>query len=159
MAVYTVMLPPAAGDPAGEAEDAVFLKDGFSWWAFLVPVVWPLFYGLWLVFAAVLVLSVTLELVAYKFGGPLPGVIGFLLSALFALEANTLRGWTLARRGWRFAGVVAGKGDDEMERRFFASLAAGEVTPQIVSRPQRRYQPAADSETVLGLFPTPEGKS
>jgi hypothetical protein len=35
------------------------------------------------------------------------------------LEADTLRRWSLERRGWRTLGTVSGKKTAECERRFF----------------------------------------
>ena len=156
MAIYSVWMPPAAGDPLAEAEDAVFLKDGFSVWAFVVPLLWPLVHGLWLVFGLCLLVTIGLELLALAIGDALPAVIGFFLSLLFALEANSLRAWTLGRRGWRDAGIVAGDSRGEAEHRFFTALASGDVQPVAVAAPRKNAaRPVADNADVLGLFPDP----
>lgn len=156
MAIYSVWMPPASGDPLAEAEDAVFLKDGFSLWAFVVPLLWPLFHGLWLVFGLCLIVTIGLEALALVIGNALPAIIGFFLSLLFALEANSLRAWTLGRRGWRDAGIVAGDSRNEAEYRFFTALAGGAVQPVAVATPKGAARAPVDNEDVLGLFPDPE---
>jgi glutamine amidotransferase len=46
MASHVVMLP-AAGSPQNRADEAVLVRDGFSWPAFLVPPLWLLWHRLW----------------------------------------------------------------------------------------------------------------
>ncbi len=159
MTTYRVMLPPPAGDAEGEAEDAVFLKDRFVFWAFLVPLLWPLFQGLWLVFCGVLAVMVLLAVLAFAAGPLVAEIAATPLSILFALEANSLRAWTLSRRGWRDAGIVTADTRHEAERRFFAALAAGKVVP-LPGRVKASGGPhdAAGDDDVLGLFPAPEGR-
>ena len=49
MTTYTVheaLIPPRELDR--RADDIVFVKEGFSWWAFLAPLPWLLYRRLWL---------------------------------------------------------------------------------------------------------------
>jgi hypothetical protein len=41
------------------------------------------------------------------------------LNLLLAFEGDTLRRWTLNRRGWRMLGAANGRNRNECERRFF----------------------------------------
>ena len=53
MSSYTVHEPPLrAGAAAPEPERYVFVRDGFSFWAFLFGPLWMLRHRMWLVLAA-----------------------------------------------------------------------------------------------------------
>ena len=50
MSVYTVYQPPLRPADSSPATDRfVFVRDGFSWWAFLLTPLWMLRHRLWLV--------------------------------------------------------------------------------------------------------------
>ena len=50
MSVYTVHEPPLrAGAAASDVERFAFVRDGFSWWAFLFAPLWMLRHRMWLV--------------------------------------------------------------------------------------------------------------
>jgi len=49
MSVYTVHVPPATAQTAPDPGRFVFVRDGFSFWAFLLGPVWMLWHGMWLV--------------------------------------------------------------------------------------------------------------
>ena len=137
MLIYTVqqgLNPRAAGD------DLEFVRDGFSWSAFVLTLFWPLYHGLWLVFAIVLALTVLLGAAM-----DIAGLSDFGRSAvwiaaalLFAFEANNLRRWTLRRRGWRDVGMAAGRTLSEAEHRFFGVYtvsSSGTLIPRADARP------------------------
>lgn len=122
MRIYTVqqgLKPRTAGD------DLEFVREGFSWGAFLFTLVWPLYHGLWLVFAIVLAVTVVLGAAVSVLGlsdlGQ--GAVSLAAAFLFAFEANNLRRWTLHRRGWRDVGVAAGRSLSDAEHRFFGVYA------------------------------------
>jgi hypothetical protein len=163
--MYTVHVPPApAADPLPEAERFVFVRDGFSFWAFLVAPLWMLRHGMWLVLASYLVVVAALEVPIATFGGSRASVavIALFISLLVGLEASTLRRLSLRRRGWTNVGVVSGDDIEGAERRFFdtwlreaasrrqtssASAAAPTVAATVPRAPQ--------APTVIGLFPEP----
>jgi hypothetical protein len=160
MAVYTVLEPrKQTGSAAERAERFVFIRDGFSWGAFLVTPLWFLYRRLWLAFCAYAVLIVALQ-VGLRFAGV--GLGGRMLTvALVALlvgfEAASLRRWTLTRRRWRELGTVIGDGLDDAERRFFDGWIAGEAK-QTSHAPAPAAPPRAPgqrSHDVIGLFPEP----
>ena len=126
MAIFMVLLPPGTPRAAPRERDlerAVFIKDGFSFPAFFLSIPWLLWQRLWLVLCGFLVLTIALELAARYSNGPGAGIISLLVTFLFALEANSLRRWTLERRGWRFVAVVEARRRPDAEQRFFAGLA------------------------------------
>lgn len=146
MAIYTVLEPPVTSSDLGDAGRVAFVHDGFSWLALILPPLYLVLNGMWLVLAGWLAVATLLPLGAGFIieGAGVP--VAIVVAILFAFEANGLRIRTLARRGYRFAGVVAGPNLDECERRFFArwtldrALARGEVP----LRPSRPVRPVVD---------------
>lgn len=164
MSIYTVHQPPLeAGAAAAEPYRFVFIRDGFSWWAFLLTPLWMLRHCLWLVLVIYLVVSAALEAGLRALGAPMFAlvVVGLLISLLVGLEAGTLRRFKLARRHWRNIGVVTGDALEDAERRFFdawvrqspARRPASPTPPPSASVPPGDG-PAARSG-VIGLFPEP----
>lgn len=159
MAAFTVMTPPPSGDDLTDAERVAFIKDGFSWPALFVPVLWAIYHRLWLVLVLLIAAIVAIEALALGVDDRAGAVAAVAFSFLFALEANLLRRWTLRRRGWRMTGIVVGRNRDDNERRYFQRWL--EERGRLV-RPRRadetiRVTPAAEDEAVVGLFPRPEG--
>ena len=108
MSIYTVHEPPLrAGTPAPEPERYVFVRDSFSFWAFLFGPLWMLRYRMWLVFVLYVVGSLVLEGLVVVAGASdvVIAAIGLLISLWVGLEAATLRRFTLRRRGWTDVGV------------------------------------------------------
>jgi len=166
MSSYTVHEPPSpAGAAAPEPERYVFVRDGFSFWAFLFGPLWMLRHRMWLVLALYVAGWVALELVIALGGGlrSVIGLVGFLIAFLVGLEAGTLRRFTLQRRGWNIVGIVTGEDREDAERRFFdawlrrgakpaAPAAAVPPLPKTPSPPMPRPPQTSD---VIGLFPEP----
>jgi hypothetical protein len=121
LAEYTVYEPRyTAADPLERAEHLVFVKDGFHWWAAIVPALWLMVKGLWLEFALCV-----LVIVALTWGPEAAGVndaVGSTLlliaQILFGFEASTIESAALQRRGWRSVGSVDGRNLADAERRF-----------------------------------------
>lgn len=168
MRVYTVHAPPEAADTP---ERFVFVKEGFSWPALFVPILWTLWHRMWLVTLLYLLWAVLLFALGWWVGEPQDTVIALLGGILFALEANNLRRWSLGRRGWTEVGAAAGKDLEEAEIRFFGGwLGEGRMRAEssgddgLVDRREAMaraaYSPQARShgadEPIFGLFPEPE---
>jgi hypothetical protein len=68
------------------------------------------------------------------------GLAVLALNLLIGFEADTLRRWTLARRGWRTLGAVSGKTAAECERRFFDAWLPSQpiIAPGAGARPASR---------------------
>jgi hypothetical protein len=172
MTLYTVLLP---GDPQVDSDPmaAVFVKEGFSWPAFFFAPVWLIFRRLWLVLAGYIVAVVVVGGIGDVLGDGFTGPALVLIHFLFALEANELRRWTLARRGYRLATVVEGRRLEEAEIRYFASAgtdAASEASPPAADatppappaptpRPLGPIAPSAEAGDVIGLFPAPGART
>jgi hypothetical protein len=162
MSSYTVHEPPLrAGAIAPEPERYVFVRDGFSFWAFLFGPLWMLRHRMWLVLALYVVILAVLAVVLAIAGAPglIRGFVVFLIALLVGLEAGTLRRFTLQRRGWTNVGVVTGEDREDAERRFFDAWlrrSANTVAPAaIVSPPPSQSPPSPHSYGIIGLFPEP----
>jgi Protein of unknown function (DUF2628) len=163
MSVYTVHQPPlGAADAADDPYRVVFVRDGFSWWAFLLTPLWMLRHRLWLALAIYLLISAALDISLRVLGASVFTivVVGLLISLLAGLEAGTLRRFKLVRRHWRSAGVVTGDDVEDAERRFFdawirqsPATRAAATSPK--SAPPAAAAPPAEQSGVIGLFPEP----
>ena len=155
MTVYTVHAPPEpSGSVVKTAEKFVFIKESFAIWAFITPPLWLIYHRMWLVLAGWLVFAAAVAAGHYYVGGLIPGIVDVVASLWFALEANELRRWTLARNGWQFLGVAAGRRRDEIERNFFAGWT-GELPDRFHLAPST--QRALAPRDVVGVFPVPGG--
>src|SRR5262249_54460266 len=134
MAVYTVHAPPLKRyQTTFEPDRFAFIRDGFSFWAFLFGPLWMLRYRMWLVLLGYIIVAAALGFGLHAVRAS-PGVIGFtafLFEVLIGMEAGTLRRLTLARRRFNNVGVVVADDRDLAERRFFDSWPSSDrVTGQ-----------------------------
>jgi hypothetical protein len=160
MTTFTLHLARDArpGDPTA-LDESELVKDAFSWGAFFFTFLWFFYHRLWLAGIGVLVL-------VFAFGGlmavldvhPLAGSIAqLLLQVLIGLEANSLRRWTLTRRGRPMVDAVTAADRDEAEARAFARWL--EARPAALPRspaPAPVLSTSRRSEPVIGLFPDAE---
>ncbi len=144
------------------AERLIFVREGFSWAAFLVPPLWLMFRRAW---RGLLVWVVLAGLVVAA------GVAGvgsdnafwlmLLANAVIGFEAAWFRGMSLRRRGFRPVEVVLAPSRVEAERAFFAAWEPDDVPVPADDAPTARYRTAQPrygrGPAVLGLFPEPEG--
>jgi hypothetical protein len=77
-----------------------------------------------------------------------------LFAILTGLEANSLRRWTLQRRGWVSHGVVVADNLEAAERRFFDSWVAAQGRARSSGSPAPPRVPGKAPD-VIGLFPQP----
>jgi hypothetical protein len=167
MSVYTVHQPPLeSGAAAAEPYRFVFVRDGFSWWAFLLTPLWMLWHRLWLALAVYLVGSAALDAGLHALGARTFTLVlaGLLISLLAGLEAGTLRRSKLGRRHWRNIGVVTGDDLEDAERRFFDAWirqpSARRPAPPASPPPSSSTAPLGPAHSpapsgVIGLFPEP----
>jgi len=158
MTTFTLHLPREArpGDPTA-LEEAEIVRDAFSWGAFFFTFLWFFFHRLWLAGIGVLVVvfafSAAMNLLDVQPAAAFLAQV--LLQALIGLEANSLRRWTLARRGLSLVDVVTAADRDEAEAKSFARWLEQRPAPPrnpapapVLSTPR--------SEPVIGLFPDAE---
>ena len=176
MSIYTVYEPPLkAHESAPDPERFVFVRDGFSFWAFLLGPWWMLRHRLWLAFVCYVILAVALSIALRLIGASAAVAIiaGALFSLLVGFEAATLRRFGLSRRGWRNVGIVVGDDVESAERRFFDAWANKTWANKIWAEKTWAERSSGDSATrasspamgvpmarrpsseVIGLFPQP----
>jgi hypothetical protein len=124
MAVYTVHVPASSSSERGSLERAVFLRDGFSWGAFLFGPLWLAWRKAWLVallwaifLAALAGLGAALDLDQFGIG-----TLGLAAAVVLGFEGSRLVAWSLERRGYAEAALQVADTIDEAEEVFFASL-------------------------------------
>jgi hypothetical protein len=176
MAIYTVLAPATrVGDAASDPMRTVFVRDSFSWPAFLIAIPWMLYRRMWLVLLGYIVVATAVALLLRSVNENVTAIVMILLSFLFALEANNLRRWTLERRGFRLTGIAEGRNMEEAEVRYFGGQEAfaprrsvGALQPAPPAPPPPPASPAAppppriwpsnasaEAGDVVGLFPAP----
>lgn len=163
MPTYTVHEPlPRKNESVAHPERFVFVRDGFHFWAFLLPPLWFIVKRLWLALILYVIVTVALEF-GMAFAKVPSGwriVVELSLGIVIGLEAATIQRWTLQRRKWRTLGFVVAEDEELAERRFFAAWRQGasvndkstEPTP-VYAAPVLRGSPS--SSDVIGLFPEP----
>jgi hypothetical protein len=146
MAIYTVHSRADAPD------DPLFVKDGFSWPAFLFTLIWALAKRMWIVAAIIATYFIVTGLIAAS--TPREDFWQFLASLVLGLilgfEGNDLRRWSLARRGYGEVSVIEAQDLEEAELKFFAGRPAGPVLVSPVQTPPLQTDSLAADP--LGLF-------
>lgn len=161
MATWTVHAPEGDLGAAITADRLVFLREGFSWAALVVPFLWAPYHRLWAVFLGWL--AVTVAIAGIDRWSDVTGTVLTLAFALwFAIVANDLWRWTLERRGWRLIGLASGADLDEAEVRFFAKLAGSgsridvlAPEPPPAPRFDTPYTPPRDLPPIVGFAGLP----
>jgi thiol:disulfide interchange protein len=157
MTVYMVFEPPRRGDdPLVHAERIAFVRDRFSWPAFLFAPLWLLWYRLWLALAIYVVALAALATGLRLLGASLEArsLAVALLGVLLGLEAATVRRRKLLHHGWRERGIVVGDDREAAERRFFDHSVTAETTNKMEAALEARPPPPGAAD-VVGLFPQP----
>ena len=158
MAVYTVHQPPlkkfeAAPDP----ERFAFVRDGFSFWAFLFGPLWMLWHRMWVVLVGYIAVAALMQ-VGLRYVGAAGGAASFaafMLALLVGLEAGTLRRFTLGRRGWANVGTIVGTDRETVEQRFFDSWVRGETIAAMTRAITPTAAPAASVQHSAAPAPMP----
>jgi hypothetical protein len=126
MRSFIALVPPASNEPNSDllvfhqAENMRFIKEGFSWAAFLFGPLWALAHLKWLTFG--LMLCAISFIIALEYLGaisPEQGTIIMLgLAFIAGFEGNNWLKAGLVRRGWRESGIAIGASKAEAERDF-----------------------------------------
>ncbi|ESW73364.1 DUF2628 domain-containing protein [Mesorhizobium sp. C277A] len=155
MAIYVVMEPPGRT----EAADApIFVRDGFSWLAFLVAPLWLAWHRLWieaaLAFVAMGLISVLGQWLGLDWAG---SALSLLVSLYIGLEGQGLRLAALRRRGWHEWGVIEADNPDDADIRLTldAEALADEPAPLPRIVPDASLARPAQIGLTLGLSHTP----
>ncbi len=156
MPSYTVHVPSGVADDAARADGTVFVREGFSWGAFLLGPLALLYRGLWLATLAWAAAAAALLAVAVLSGlGFGPRLLLYLVLAVLAgLEAGEARRAFLGRAGFIPAALVSARSRGDAERLFFGGLV-----PMLEPVPHRPAPRAGGPRPVVGLFPASRGRA
>ncbi|MDB5553059.1 MAG: putative transrane protein [Rhizobium sp.] len=149
---YYVLTAPASTDAD---HDTKFIRDGFSWLAFLLPLPWLLAKRLWLVaLLAVLVYLVTIFIAEQYRLDALPVAFSFVLGLWTALEGGHAQARSLERKGWQIERVIAADRLSDAEEIYFAGkTATARAEPERPLPPLPARKAIASSDAVaLGLI-------
>ena len=110
-----------------DLKNAIFLSNGFNFWAFLFSFIWALKNRLWLVSIALvfvytifgLVDNISIEL------------ISVLFSFWFGLEANNFKEAKLTKKGFKFQGIAIGKDKIDAMNNFFIKQSNKPVATKV----------------------------
>jgi hypothetical protein len=108
----------------------VLVKEGFSWAALLFGWIWLLFHRAWV--PAVVVLAANV-LIGVQTAGGARVVLEIALALLLGLTGRDLVRWSLARRGYTLAHVLAARDADSALARLLtgrSDLAASFLPPE-----------------------------
>ncbi len=141
MSSYVVMLPPR-GSPEQRLEQALSIRDGFSWPGLLVPPLWLAWHRLWLEAILAFLAVAAFSGLAEAWGtGPAGALPGLLVSLYVGLEGQAMRIAALRRRGWQDAGVVEADRSETADLRYLIDAAAR--LPAEAAPASMRIEPAA----------------
>ena len=169
MQTYTVFEKRVAPEDLMERADGlVFVKEGFSFWTLVAPVVWLLFNRLWRGLALYLLLSISLVAALTQLGAgeTLIGWGAMVINLIFAFEARDIYRASLERRGYALRAVVSGRNLEECERRFLMEWlpAANRERERMMSMAATgtlpgggAVQPSGGDVPVIGMFPAHGG--
>ncbi|MEK9661250.1 MAG: DUF2628 domain-containing protein [Alphaproteobacteria bacterium] len=124
MRVYTVHRLAWSADEDG---DAVLVKEGFAWPAFIFGIFWTLWHGMWIASAALFAISllVGVAIGAAGLSDDVASLAQIVLHLGLGIFGNDMRRWSLRRTGRVETAVVAAPRLADAERRYFAALAGG----------------------------------
>ena len=107
--------------PAGDA-DAVFVREGFSWPAFIFGPIWALWFGMWKTAILLLVLSIVVSGILVVVGITEAGelAVTLALQTLMGLWGNDWRRYVLVRSDYLERAVVSGRKLADAEHHYFA---------------------------------------
>ena len=155
MTLYTVHVPEDTSNAVSRADRAVFLREGFSVWAFVFGWVFLVWHRLWLAALAWLVVGGLVTGIAWFFHPPAGSMLALfgLMHVFLGIEGNDLR-WRLGRRRYRLADIVSGAGLEEAEIGFFFRQPDMQATQSI---PASRVVAQDVTPSVIGMFPDERG--
>lgn len=121
MKLYNVL---TLNNKEGKTEDILFLKEGFSWLAFIFSIFWFLYHKMWKESFALFIIGGAF--VFFEESQILTGdskfIIEILLDFIIALNANHWFCESLVKKGYKFEGVVFAKNPAQARLRYVQNL-------------------------------------
>lgn len=158
MAAYRVFeFPDALPEHVADGRNVELVRDGFSFFALLVPPIWlwrnKVWFGFFIYIAFALAIVLMSELI-----NPLIGVLlNNLLGLYLGFEGTNWKAKEYLSNGWNEVDLVLAGDDEEAEMYAFARRGAAitpvetKPTPGLLFEPPKRRQPVK-TRTVIGGF-------
>ncbi len=122
---YSVYVKESAENPL---EKAVFVREGFSFWAFILTLFWAAYYRIWPLCG--IIMAVLALLYALSTQGVISEeqleVLRVAFYAWVGFEAPDWRGYALKRQGYVLYDVTCAGNIKEAGLRFFTAAQAGQ---------------------------------
>jgi Protein of unknown function (DUF2628) len=160
MIVFTIHeQPDPPADRIDRAEKLEFVRDGFTPLAAALPPLWMAMNRLWIVLLGYLLAAAAASLILKALGvsAPLIALINVAANLVIGFEADSLKRWTLGRRGWAEVGSVVGRNRDECERRFFDGWLVQQPILRTASQMGRPARPENQSTSSALSGPNSSG--
>jgi hypothetical protein len=119
-------------------EEAVFVREGFSWPAAVFTGFWALWHRMWIVG----VVAIAVILLASTLPPAIELFVNLATTLVFGVFGSDLREWSLARRGLSNIDVVEARNIELAELEFYTTPRSAAVIPAV-------------APDMLGLFGTP----
>nr|WP_316651080.1 DUF2628 domain-containing protein [uncultured Gellertiella sp.] len=121
MASYLVLTPQGTRGPTDAAR---FVRDGFSIFALVFPLLWMLAHRLWLPAALLFAIEAVIGYYAAQTGHDTgAALVLFALSLLIALESGQIRYRFLSGKGWQTGAIIPAGSLAEAEEIYFSGLS------------------------------------
>ena len=157
-------------------ENAVLVKNQFSYLAFLLPIVWFLVKRLWIPLFAYCALLIPIAYIDASLPPLASALFTLLVALLIGLEAADLQGWMLEKKGYQHRYTLFAEDRDHCEERYIRarleetdlSAASGHMHLKVPPRsgpnnltggptgPTGLNTSKTNPQPVLGLFPDAE---
>lgn len=155
MAYFTVhedsdLAKTRARDGGSKDQKPLLIKEGFSWVAFFLPVVWPLFYGQVASFLILFLGIALISALALSIGLPLFVLAGIVFAANLAVafEANNWRRRIAARGGSPALAIAEGRSLRKARAHYLGEASAPqhelEVEDILPARQERERAPSQE---------------
>lgn len=121
MKLYNVL---TLNNKEGKTEDILFLKEGFSWLAFIFSIFWFLYHKMWKESFALFIIAgafAFFEESQILFGDS-KFIVEILLDFIIALNANHWFCESLVKKGYKFEGVIFAKNPAQARLRYVQNL-------------------------------------
>jgi hypothetical protein len=146
---YVLMVPPP-GSAGGKATPLI-IRDAFSVFALVLPVVWLLWNRMWIAALASFALLAAGAALAWHFSAPFFALaLDVAVSAIVALEGGAMRIAALEAAGWRQAAIAGAASAEEAELRLQAAASghggagdAGALMGSLTAAPKSAFAPDA----------------
>ncbi|MFZ4542180.1 MAG: DUF2628 domain-containing protein [Rickettsiales bacterium] len=120
--IYNAYEKPELAEPTARME---LVRDGVNIWALVLHVFWLVYHRMWWVLVGYIALAACLSALATVLHLPESAVmvLQLALQVMLCVHASELRGWTLQRKGYRFAGVLVADSEMKAQRRYYEHVS------------------------------------